>query len=304
MIRRIVKKILPERWLARIRVFMDAPRLLYAIDRHLRFLSESQLNDRHNDLLPADRYHAPINRHEMRVFSQNGEDGVLLYLFSTIGTTDRRFIEFGVSDGKECNCANLAINFGWSGLMMDGSERNVSAARRHYQEQLIEDAGRVRISQAFISAENVNQLFRDHGIEGEIDLLSIDIDGNDYWVWKAIDAVTPRLVVIEYNAVFGYEKAVTLRYKADFDRFCRGHDPLCFGASLAALRKLGEEKGYMLVGCDSFGVNAFFVRRDCATDGLAPITPEAAFYPFRDRLHGLVLPDYLERIDTSYLETV
>ncbi len=304
MIRSVAKRLLPEPWRERLRAFMDAPRLFYVLERHLALVSDTLLREKFADQLPDGRFHSPLNRHEMQVFSQNGEDGILLYIFSKIGTTDRRFIEFGVSDGTECNSANLSINFGWQGLMMDGSERNVAVAKQYYRERLVERAGDVQIAQAFVTAENVNDLFRQHGFKGEIDLLSIDIDGNDYWVWKAVEAVNPRVVVIEYNGVFGSEHSVTLKYDPAFDRFRAGHDSLCFGASLAALTKLGHEKGYVLIGCDSSGVNAFYVREDCAGSSLEPRTPGEAFYPFRDRLHGLVMPEYAARIDSAFLETV
>ena len=304
MIRPILKGLLPKPWLERLRAFMDAPRRFYVLDRHLRLVSEAHLREIYQDQQPAERFRSPINRHEMRAYSQNGEDGILLYIFSQIGTTNRRFIEFGVADGTECNCANLAINFGWHGLMLETAETNVAAAKRYYRERLVDRGSTVQITHALVTAENVNALFQQHGFEGEIDLLSVDIDGNDYWVWRAIDAVNPRVVVVEYNGVFGSERSVAVKYDPTFDRSRAGHDPLCFGASLAALTRLGEEKGYILVGCDSCGVNAFFVRKDCAVGQLESRTPGEAFYPFRDRLHGLVTPDYATRIDSSFLETV
>lgn len=221
-----------------------------------------------------------LNHHELSVFSQNGEDGILLYLFARLGVTNRTFVEFGVEDGRECNAANLAVNHDWSGLLMDGSEQNVAAGRLHYDSRLGASSSRVRFVQAFVTADNINQLLAEQNVHGEIDLLSIDIDGNDYWVWKAIEQIDPRVVVIEYNASFGPERQVTIPYRADFVWNARSFPDLFFtGASLSLLNRLGEEKGYILVGCDSNGVNAFFVRKDVASGKLAPVSPREAYFP-------------------------
>jgi hypothetical protein len=118
---------------------------------------------------------------------------------------------------------------------------------------------------AFITAENINDLLRAHVSTRDIGILSIDIDGNDYWVWKAIDAVEPRIVIVEYNSVFGPDLAVTIPYQPDFDRTRAHHSNLFWGVSLAALCLLAEQKGYVFVGSNSAGNNAFFVRRDCST---------------------------------------
>lgn len=225
-----------------------------------------------------------INNHELSVYSQNGEDGILLYLFSRIGTTSRTFVEFGVGDGTECNSANLSINFAWSGLLMDGGEENMRHARRFYDRVLGERAASVAVAKRWITAENIDELIGEHGIRGEIDLLSVDIDGNDYWVWRAIRSVDPRVVVVEYNPSFGIDNAVTVPYDPAFQRRAKHPSGFYHGASLRALAALGGEKGYVLVGCDSRGVNAFFVRRDVAeARGLRPVAPEDAFFPSATR---------------------
>jgi hypothetical protein len=211
--------------------------------------------------------HSPkdaLRKHEFRVYSQNGEDGLLLFIFSVIGTTDRRFIEFGFGDGHECNTRNLSQNFGWTGLMIDSGD--IALARRYLGKG-------VELAQATVEPENVNDLFRLNGYAGEIDLLSIDIDGNDYWVWKALQVVRPRVVVIEYNASFALNP-VTIPYTKDFEM----PHPYYNGASLEALTRLGRRKGYSLIGCDSNGCNAFFVRDDCV-GGMPLQEPLEAFYP-------------------------
>ena len=175
-------------------------------------------------------------------FSQGGEDGVLLRLFERIGILNRYFVEFGAWDGIHLsNTANLRLNHGWSGLLMEGSDR----------------ADGVLVRRERVDAENVEALFRRHGVPESFDLLSIDIDGNDYWVWKAIEKFRPRVVLMEYNIFFALTDAKTMPYNADH----LWDDSVYHGASLAALRKLGDEKGYSLVYCESYAPNAFFVDR-------------------------------------------
>jgi len=222
----------------------------------------------------------PLTAHELSIYSQNGEDGILLYLFSRIGTTDRRFVEFGVQDGTECNTANLSINHGWSGLLIDGDEDNVKNGSSFYSMYLGNDRNKIRFVCKFVTAENINEIISASGITGEIDILSIDIDGVDYWVWKQIDCVSPRVVVIEYNASLGVDASVTIPYDPKFVWNSTSYPHLFFtGASLRALTTLGASKGYRLVGCDSQGVNAFFVRNDVAPDAVPALTVEEAYFP-------------------------
>lgn len=181
-----------------------------------------------------------MNDFEKRIYSQNGEDGILEIVFDKIGTENKFFVEFGTGDGSECNSRYLREDKGWKGLGMDAEYNNKWVRREQ------------------VTAENVEKLFAKYRVPAEFDLLSIDIDGNDYWVWKAIKNFSPRAVVIEYNAGLGVKESVTIRYRSGYTHDGSGY----FGASLPALVKLGEKKGYRLVGCDSRGVNAFFVRSD------------------------------------------
>jgi hypothetical protein len=220
-----------------------------------------------------------INRHELSVYSQNGEDGILFYLFSMLGTADRRFVEFGVGDGRQCNTANLSINFGWTGLLLEADEKKATLARFYYQQSGNGLSESVQVVCTKVTQENINDLLLTHNLSGEVDLRSVDIDGNDYWVWQAIHAIQPRVVVIEYNASFGKTEAVTVAYDPNFDRFAKHPTGYYHGASLAALAKLGEKKGYILAGCDSSGTNAFFVRRDVAAAKINPVSVTDAFFP-------------------------
>jgi hypothetical protein len=225
----------------------------------------------------------PLNRAEARVYSQNGEDGIIAWLFSQIGVANRTFVEFGIGDGSECNTANLSITFGWRGLLMEADPHQAERARRFYASR--PTAPDVRITTARVASETIDDLLRRNGIEGEIDLLSLDIDGNDYWVWQAITAIDPRLVVIEYNASFGPNRSVTVPYREDFDRYREHVSGFYHGASLTALTKLGAQKGYVLVGCDSRGSNAFFVQRDSAAGKVEAVEPRGAYFPVWERAH-------------------
>ena len=186
-----------------------------------------------------------------RLNSQNEEDGITLALFDQVGTTNRHFIEIGsgLSGG---NSACLASELGWTGLMLDGDhERMIQVGRRFPG---------VRAVGAWITRENINALIEDAGFEGEVDFVSIDLDGNDYWVWEALTVCSPRVVVVEYNSAFGPERAVTIPYDAEFDR--HKYRFVYYGASLAALTKLAAAKGYRLVTTEPTGVNAYFLRND------------------------------------------
>jgi len=211
--------------------------------------------------------------HEFRVFSQWGEDGLIQHLVHEVPVARRVFVEFGVEDYREANTRFLLVNDGWSGLVMDGSEENV---RRIRQDPLFWQHN-LKATQAFVTRENIDTLLADQGLSGDIGLLSIDIDGVDYWVWEAITAVSPAIVVIEYNARFGAERAVSVPYDAGFVRSKAHHSMIYYGASLRALCLLGKRKGYALVGCNSAGNNAFFVRRDLLPASLPEREPAQAF---------------------------
>lgn len=215
---------------------------------------------------------------EFRSFSQNGEDGILLYLFSVIGTTNRRCVEICAGDGIESNTANLIINHGWTGLLVDGNQANIERGRQVYAELRDTFTRPPEFVHAWVTRENVNDLVGSHGFTGEIDLLSLDIDGNDYWIWQALDSIRPRVVVLEYNGVWRADRSVTIPYdpafQLDFSR-----QPYYCGASLAAFVKLGREKGYRLVGSTRAAFNAFFVRNDLGTD-LLPEVAAATCLPY------------------------
>ena len=227
--------------------------------------------------LETARYADPrrLVRHGFKVYSQSDEDGIIQEIFNRIGLTSRSFIEFGVETGIECNTVKLLIE-GWSGLWIEASAPYVAEIKNQFQPFFAN--GTLKLSEGMVTAENINALFEQAGITGEIDLLSIDIDYNDYWVWKAITTVNPRVVVIEYNATLRPPMSLVVPY--DPMRLWDGTN--YFGASLEALVRLGREREYRIVGCNYAGANAFFVRNDVAGNHfLDPATAEEHYEPPR-----------------------
>ena len=216
-----------------------------------------------------------LEYHGFKVYSQNDEDGIIEEIFNRVGTTNKIFIEFGVENGLECNSHYLLFK-GWRGLWIDGGETHVKEIQKKFAPVIAN--GKLNVLNAFITRENINELFVAGNVTGEIDLLSIDIDGNDWHVWKAIDVVKPRIVVIEYNAKF----PPNCEWKQAYDKYHIWDGSDWHGASLKSLELLGRELGYQLVGTSFNGVNAFFVRKDLAKDlFIEPATAENLYNPAR-----------------------
>jgi hypothetical protein len=220
-------------------------------------------------------------RHGYKVYSQNDEDGIIAEIFRRIGTTSRTFVEFGVETGVECNTAKLLIE-GWRGLWIEANATSATAIRQNFAPFIADR--KLVLQESRVTVENINTLIGQGGLSGEIDLLAIDIDGNDYWVWKAIDVAAPRVVVIEYNATLRPPMALVVPYRPDARWDGSNH----YGASLEALVRLAAAKEYRLVGCSIAGVNAFFVRADLVGDRfLAPATAQEHYEPPRHYFHML-----------------
>ncbi len=215
---------------------------------------------------------------EMKVFSQFGEDGIIQYLISRVPIANDTFIEFGVEDYVESNTRFLLKNDNWRGLVIDGGPDSVATIR---DDRVAVHHDLTPVC-AFVTRENINDLIGNAGFGGDIGLLSIDIDGNEYWVWEAISVVSPRIVVCEYNSLFGPDAAVAVPYDPAFNYNTAHYSRLYFGASLAALCRLAESKGYVFVGCTSAGNDAFFVRGDVAAKVNA-VTPRAGYVECRFR---------------------
>jgi hypothetical protein len=195
---------------------------------------------------------------EFKVFSQWGEDGILQYLISRIAVENRVFVEFGVQDYSESNTRFLLVNDNWTGLVIDSSSEYI----HHIRSQEYYWKYDLTAVCNFVTVDNINKLITSAGVTGSIGILSIDIDGNDYWIWNAISAVSPQIVIVEYNSSFGNQHAVTIPYQPDFSREKAHFSYLYWGASLPAFCSLASQKGYTYVGSNSAGSNAFFVRKD------------------------------------------
>jgi hypothetical protein len=194
---------------------------------------------------------------EFKVYSQWGDDGIIQYLVNRIDMP-KTFVEFGVETYNEANTRFLLINDNWSGLIMDGSKENIEAIYK----QDISWRYDLKAVEAFITTDNINHLISSNGFLGEIGILSVDIDGNDYWVLETIDVVDPVVIIVEYNSTFGPDRYISVPFDPAFYRTKAHYSNLFYGASLPAFHYLCEKKGYVFVGCNSNGNNAYFVRKD------------------------------------------
>lgn len=211
---------------------------------------------------------------EFRSFSQNGEDGILHFLFSVLGFTNRRAVEICAGDGLECNAANLILNHGFEALLLEGDQDKVDFGNIYYTNCRDTLVSPPTFLQRWITRANVNDLIREQGFEGPLDLFSLDLDGVDYWIWQALDCIDPRVVLVEYNPIWGPDNPMTVPYRDDF-ALDFSQTPFYCGASLAAFVQLAREKGYRLIGCNRLQFNAFFLRNDVGAD-LFPEVPAAS----------------------------
>jgi len=198
-----------------------------------------------------------------KLFSQFEEDGLLLYLFSVIDKPVKTFLEFGSDDGINSNSANLHFHHDWTGLFIDGNPKAIERGQYFYKKWGNPKVNAPTFLNSIIKRENINELIQKGGLSGEIGLLSIDIDGNDYWVWEAISVINPQVVIIETHNEFGMYNVV-VPYDADY--FYPGKHPDYHGASPLAMTNLARHKGYRLVGSNELGFNFIFLRNDLAPE--------------------------------------
>jgi hypothetical protein len=230
----------------------------------------------------------PLAEFESGLLSQNGEDGLLEAIFQVIGFKTRSIVEFGFA-ATEASFLNLVLAHDLDAYFMDGSSDTCRLASALFR--VMGRQRRMHVTRTFITAENINQVIAGMGLSGELDALSIDVDGNDYWIWQALDVVSPRLIVAEYNDRLGPDAAVTIAYDPSFD-FSQSPHEFYQGVSLAALGKLATEKGYRLIGCESSGTNAFFLRNDIDAPSFPTQTVAESFrYHARSREGGWIGPE-------------
>lgn len=227
-----------------------------------------------------------LDEAEFKVYSQFGDDGIIQYLINKvrINKQEERFIEIGTEDYTESNTRFLLLNNNWSGLIIEADKSAVNFIKRddiYWKHDLT-------AVNSFVTKDNINELISDNGYSKNIGILSLDIDGNDYWIWKAINVVNPVILIAEYNGLFGYQKEVTIPYKKDFTRFTSHFSGVYWGCSIKALYNIAGEKGYEFVGTNSAGNNAYFVKKS-RIGNLKKLTLK----------EGFTMPKYRESRDKS-----
>ena len=252
--------------------------IVYRIFNSAKYINESQVSQlilmSQYKQLAANKNLPKFQDTGCHFYSQTDEDGFLLFIFSLIGSTNKKVIEIGCGDGIECNSANLIINHGWKGLLLDGNETNIIIGKKIYGFLKTTAVNPPKLVQAWLTTENINELITTHGFDGEIDLLSIDIDGVDYWILKSISCVNPRVIILEYNTYWGAQESVTVPYDSEFKAQIIDGAYYC-GASLKAFVELGKTLGYRLVGSNTAQYNAFFIRNDIGKDLLPEVSIES-----------------------------
>ena len=229
------------------------------------------------DRKTMERFNEPLflESYGYKVFSQNEEDGIIAEIFKRIGTTNKRFIEFGVQSGLESNTHYLLHN-NWNGLWIEGDVAQYEQIIAKFN--FVVNNRQLIVHNDYVTRFNINNIFKSHGFTGEIDLLSIDVDGNDYHLLQQVDVINPRVIVIEYNGKFPPECEWIMAY----DETYRWNGTDKHGASLKSITMLAQSKGYQLVGTNVIGVNAFFVRKDLTKKLFPfPATAENLFNPLR-----------------------
>jgi hypothetical protein len=200
-----------------------------------------------------------IRQAEFSVYSQWGDDGIIDFLVNYLDIPEKKFIEFGVGDYTESNTRYLLEMYNWSGLVIDGSSdyiKKIKAQELYWKYSLT-------AVNSFVTTENINTIFKQNNFSGDIGILHIDIDGNDYWIWNCITEVNPVIVIMEFNSFYGKSAPYTVPYNPTFSRFDiieKSH--IFWGASISSLCDLAESKGYAFIGCNSNANNSYFVRKD------------------------------------------
>jgi hypothetical protein len=224
-------------------------------------------------LMQRERRSKNLRDYEFKIFSQWGEDGIIQHLTRALEIKNKTFIEFGVERFFEANCRFLMMKDNWSGFVIDGSSKNIKRLKNSYFYWRYD----INAVEAFITKENINELLLRSAFDEDIGILSIDIDGNDYHVLEAISTFKPRILICEYNAVFGATRKISIPYDPAFSRTHGHFSNLYWGASLSALTQLAGRKGYSLIGTNSAGSNAFYVRNDLLNERVEVLSAPEIF---------------------------
>ena len=192
--------------------------------------------------------------HGFKIFSQSDEDGILNEIFKRIGTTNKKFLEFGVNSTNN-NTTSLLLN-AWTGVWLEASNSKVKKIKKKYEAFLKKK--KLKIYKKKITAENINSVIKSVHLKGRIDLLSIDIDGNELYLLNKLSQIKPRVIIVEYNSKFPPPIKKTIKYSPSF---IWKYDDYS-GSSLQSLTDNLNKKKYVLVGCNISGMNAFFIKKE------------------------------------------
>lgn len=261
-----------------IRIFKDVNRNLGNYKK-LNALYNAHINDYKSPKVNLGQVQAALNSQkknintlaevEFQVFSQFGDDGIIQWLVQQLPLINKTFIEFGVENYREANTRFLLVSNNWSGFVIDGSEENIDTLK---SEQLYKFFDLQAVC-SFITSGNINALLSGTGFNKEPGILSIDIDGNDYWVWKAISGIEPAIIICEYNSLFGFSRPYTIPYEDSFVRGKKYHFNY-YGISLLSACNLAAEWGYSFIGSNSAGNNAYFINNKYLPHiGIKPVSP-------------------------------
>ncbi len=210
---------------------------------------------------------------EFSIFSQFGDDGIIQWLINNLDIPNKTFIEFGVEDYSESNTRFLMMSNNWSGFVMDGSKSNINRLRTSYYYWKYD----LNSKAVFINKDNINKLIEEEKFNKDLGLLHIDLDGIDYYIWKAINVIKPIIVIVEYNSIFGKNRPISAIYDSNFIRNKAHYSGLLWGTSIKSLHDLANEKGYSFIGCNSSGNNAYFIRNDKLNDSVKSVTLDDGF---------------------------
>ena len=237
---------------------------LYIENEKLKILNGKVLSNQIKNIKKIDS----LKDVEFSIFSQFGDDGIIQWLIHNLDIPNKTFIEFGVDDYNESNTRFLMMNDNWSGFVMDGSENNMLKLKAEYYYWKHD----LNSKAIFINKDNINELIASQNLHKDLGLLHIDLDGNDYYIWNAINVVEPIIVIVEYNSIFGTDRAISTIYDDDFVRSKAHYSNLLFGSSIKSLYQLATNKGYSFIGCNNAGNNAYFIRNDKINDVIKPVT--------------------------------
>ena len=218
-----------------------------------------------------------LNDKGFRVHSQFEEDGLLLFIFSKIGFSNKKGVEMCCGWGNECMLSNLILYHGFEALLFDGDENSVERARTFFNNHPNTFQHPPKVLQQWITKDNVIRIIKENGFEGEVDIFSLDVDGIDFYLMKELNVINPRVVICEVHNVIPSSLSLTIPYSDDFDYTNGKFDPEFRSVSLLGMVNLMKNKGYRLIGCHKYGFNVIFLRNNVGIKFFPEINPEQCF---------------------------